>query len=199
MACPLSYFDNLITLNKYKARAREINIHKPIKTSLFKIPQCLTRSTLLKNFTAKANSTNARDFFTVSIHPPHRGMRCNQLGNIANNANGKASAKPNPPMPAVNCHAPLFEDKEPTSKDPSIGPVQEKESITIANAMKNIPPNDCIPLLLSVMLAANDGRFVSKRPKNDKAKRRNTAKKKMFSHAFFEMVLNNCGSMFPSK
>ena len=46
-------------------------------TSLFKSPQCSTKSALDKNLKAKANSKKANTFFTVSNHPPDLGKLCN--------------------------------------------------------------------------------------------------------------------------
>jgi len=75
----------------------------------------------------------------VFSHPPELGKDFKKFGNIAKRVNGRPSAKPNPAIPDVNCQAPPVEDKEPASKDPSIGPVQEKDTIERVSAMKNTP------------------------------------------------------------
>src|SRR5882724_915798 len=112
--------------------------HAPTKTSLFISPHCFTRSALDKNLIAIASSRKPRTTFTEVSHPPDLGNDCNQPGNIANNAKGNASAKPNPASPAVNGQAPS--EKVPANKDPSIGPVQENETMARVSAIKKIPP-----------------------------------------------------------
>ena len=116
-----------------------MTIHKQINTSLLSKPQCSTKSALDKNFKAKASSRNPKTTFTVFNHPPDFGNEFNQLGNMANNANGKANASPNPPIPAVNCIAPPSEVKDPANKEPKIGPVHEKDTIARVRAMKKTP------------------------------------------------------------
>ena len=86
-------------------------------------------------------------------------------GKIANNANGRASPieKPNipkagppiPPLPAI------------TKREPTIGPVHEKETITNVNAIKNMPPKLETLALLSVTFVHEEGNVISKAPKND--------------------------------
>ena len=130
---------NLILANKYKANPIKITIQIPINTSRFNKSQCATKSALDKNLKAKANSRKPKITFVVFNHPPDFGREFNQLGNSANNANGKASANPKPLIPAVSCIAPPSEVKEPASKEPKIGPVQEKETIANVNAIKKMP------------------------------------------------------------
>ena len=79
---------------------------------------------------------------------------------MANKVNGSAKANPNPAIPCVNAQAPPC--KEPTNKVPSIGPVQEKETIAKVMAMKKIPPKLPKPLLASALLAIPEGKLISK-------------------------------------
>ena len=63
---------------------------------------------------------------------------------MAKNVNGNPSANPNPAIPYVNCQAPPSDDNDPAKSEPSIGPVQEKETIESVKAIKNtpiMPPN----------------------------------------------------------
>ena len=128
------------------------------KGSIFKIPQCFTKSAFDKNLKAKANSKNPKTTLTVFIHPPDFGKDFNIPGNIAKRVNGKPKATPNPAIPAVNCQAPPSEDNEPASKEPKIGPVHEKDTMAKVNAIKNtpkIPPELSPAEVLLVQLLGN--------------------------------------------
>ena len=111
----------------------------PINISLFKSPQCPTKSAFDRNFKANANSRKPKITLILFIHPPDLGIDWSALGKTANKANGKANAAPKPPIPTVSCIAPESEDKELASKDPKIGPVQENETIAKVSAIKKIP------------------------------------------------------------
>ena len=95
---------------------------------------------------------------------------------MANKPNGNANAAPKPLMPAVNCQAPLFDDREPTSNEPSIGPVQENETIARVRAIKKTPPILPRPDWDPILLANEEGNVISKYPKNEIA---NTTKMKI--------------------
>ena len=114
-------------------------IHKPRKGSIFNNPQCLTKSAFDKNFKARANSKKPKTTFTVFSQPPDLGKDFIHPGNAANKVNGRASASPKPPIPAVNCMAPPSEDSAPASNDPKIGPVHENETKERVSAMKKTP------------------------------------------------------------
>src|SRR5210317_2196871 len=114
---------NFIFPNKYKAIPMPIITHKPINSSRFKSPQCSTKSAFDKNFNAKANSINPKTTLTVFNQPPDFGNEFNHLGNMANNVNGKANARPKPLIPKVNWVAPPSTDKELPNNVPNIGPV----------------------------------------------------------------------------
>src|SRR5690606_16890723 len=119
---------------------------------------------------AKANSRNPKTTFTLFSHPPDFGILFSQLENRAKSANGiaSASAKPNIPIAGPN-NSPI--EAACTSKVPIIGPVQEKETSAKVAAIKN---NPVIPLLCcdlsSILFTHEEGRVISKAPKNDMAK-----------------------------
>ena len=128
------------------------------KISIFRIPQCSTRSALDKNLKAKASSKNPKITFVVLSHPPDFGSALSIFGNIAKSAKGRPNATPNPPIPAVNCHAPPSEERDPAKSEPRIGPVHENETIESVSAIKktpNIPPTPSPLLVIEVQLAGS--------------------------------------------
>ena len=133
----------------------------PINISRFKRPQCFTISAFDKNLNANASSKNPKTTFTVFNQPPDFGKDCNQFGNNANKAKGKANASPNPPIPKVNCIAPPSEANEPASNEPKIGPVHENETNARVNAIKKIPKIFPAPALLSAPLDNEAGNVIS--------------------------------------
>ena len=86
---------------------------------------------------AKASSKNPKTTFTAFNQPPDFGKEFNQPGNAANKVNGKARAKEKPNIPTKGAIPPL--EAASTNNVPTIGPVQEKETIAKANAIKSIP------------------------------------------------------------
>ncbi len=89
------------------------------------------------------------------------GNDCSQWGNNAKSAKGSASPKPNPDMPAVNCHAPPSLVNAPASREPKIGPVQENDTIAKVNAIKKTPAKSPMPDLESILLANELGSPIS--------------------------------------
>jgi len=92
-----------------------------------------------KNLKANPSSRKPKITLKVFIHLPDLGKEFNKFGNKAKRVNGRAKAIPNPSIPTVNCIAPPCEEIEPTSNEPNIGPVHEKETKTNVKAIKNIP------------------------------------------------------------
>ena len=164
-----------------------------MNSSIFKIPQCATRSAFDKNFKANASSTKPNVTFSVFSQPPELGSFSRNFGNIANKAKGSPSAKPKPPIPTVNCQAPESAVREPANKDPKIGPVQENETIARVRAMKNIPANPPTDSLLVEDAAHEDGKVKSKNPKNEKANIKNIKKKNIFSVILVEISFKISG------
>ena len=131
------------------------------KGSIFKSPQCFTKSAFDKNLKARASSKNHKTTLVVFNHPPDFGRAFIIFGNIANKAKGNPKDTPNPAIPAVSCHAPPSAVKEPASNDPKIGPVHENETIAKVNAIKKMPiiPPAFSPLV--VVLVQLDGKVNS--------------------------------------
>ena len=90
-----------------------------------------------KNLNAKANSRKPKNTLTVLSHPPDFGKECIQPGNIAKSINGKASANEKPNIPIIGAIPPF--EAASTKSVPTIGPVQENETMAKANAINNIP------------------------------------------------------------
>src|ERR1700730_5939114 len=82
---------------RYNTTARPSRIQIAKKISLFKMPQCITRSAFDKNLIMSASSTNANTIFTVFIQLPERGSDESQRGNKANRPNGNPNESPKPP------------------------------------------------------------------------------------------------------
>ncbi len=82
------------------------------------------------------------------------------LDSHADAAKGSASARPKPARPTVKGHAPPL--NEPTSNEPNIGPVQEKDTMVSVKAIKKIPPKVPRLLLVSVFVARLLGSVISK-------------------------------------
>ena len=61
--------------------------------------------------------------------------------------------------------------------EPTIGPVQEKETSTKVKAMKKTPTKPPLSALLSLLLMSQLGIVISKAPKNEAAKTMKTRKK----------------------
>ena len=77
------------------------------------------------------------------------------------NENGNASANPNPKIATVKSVAPESTVRDPTSKEPRIGPVHEKETIANVNAMKKIPVKLVISDDESELFSHLTGRVIS--------------------------------------
>ena len=171
-------------------------IQSPIKISLFSIPHCFTLSAFAKNFIARATSINPKTTFTSFSQPPDFGIDWIQFGNMANNAKGKPKAMPNPAAPAVSGHAPW--SATPVNKVPSIGPVQEKDTMARVNAIKKMPPQLPIPDFECARFTIPLGSVSSNKPKNDKANTIKMRKKIIFSKTLVEILLNISGFVFPA-
>ena len=76
-------------------------IHIARNTSLSNKCSCKTKSALLKNLKAKANSKKPKTTFTEFSQPPDLGSEFIQPGNAANKANGNAIANEKPSIPTI--------------------------------------------------------------------------------------------------
>src|SRR5690625_3038919 len=119
---------NRISPKRYNAIPKEHRIHIRMKISLFMIPQFSTKSALDNNLNANPKSKNPKPTFTVFNQPPLCGSVFSQCGNMANKANGKANARPNPDIPTVSCQAPPSLVNDPPRSAPNICPVHEKQT-----------------------------------------------------------------------
>ena len=170
--------------NKYNAQAPNTAIQITRNISLSKICNCNTKSTLDKNLKAKANSKNPSDTLTVFNQLPDFGNEFNQPGNMANSIKGKAIADEKPSIPIIgpmppNCAASAI-------KVPTIGPVQEKDTIASANAINKIPTKPPRSACLSTLLAQEFGSTISKAPKNEEAKINNRTKNIRLNHTLVD-------------
>ena len=91
--------------------------------------------------------------------------------------NGMARPTPNPSMPMAGPILTPLPDVS-LSKPATIGPVQEKETITSVSAIKNTPVKPPRCEASSVLFAQLEGRPISNAPKNEMAKMMNTRKKR---------------------
>ena len=87
---------------------------------------------------ANANSKKPKTTLTEFNHPPLLGKLFNKCGKIAKMVNGSAKANPKPNMATIGRtgEPPLALS---TITFPTIGPVQEKETIAKVSAIKKIP------------------------------------------------------------
>ena len=141
-------------------------IHIDKNTSRSNKCACKTKSAWDKNLKAKANSKNPSTTFTVFNQPPDFGSEFNHPGNAANSAKGKAIAKENPNIPIIGAKPPF--EAASTNNVPTIGPVQEKETIANANAIKKIPISPPLLALESILFAHEFGNIISKAKNNIK-------------------------------
>jgi hypothetical protein len=88
---------------------------------------------------------------------------------------GNAKAEENPNIPTIGAIPPFEADS--TNKVPTIGPVQENETIASAKAMNKIPTTPPLSACLSTLFAHELGNIISNAPKNDAAKNTNKTKK----------------------
>src|SRR5687767_2286761 len=92
---------------------------------------------MLRNLKASANSTKPKTTLTEFNHPPDFGNEFNQPGKNANNVKGIANANENANMPTMG-----FRNSPPADETkilPTNGPVQENDTSTSVNAIKNTP------------------------------------------------------------
>ena len=112
-------------------------IQIPIYKSRGNIPQLATKSALEMNFIAKPNSMNPNEIFMSFIQSPDFASEERSDGMAANTMNGSESATANPNIPTIG---PMREPEttDSTSNVPIIMAVQENDTKTNVNAIKNI-------------------------------------------------------------
>ena len=74
-----------------------------------------------------------------------------------------------------------------------IGPVQEKETTASVSAIKKMPRKLPVPALLSAFVDQEEGRVISKAPKNEKPNNTNSAKKNRLAIQFVARLFNAAG------
>ena len=93
---------------------------------------------------------------------------------MANNAKGIANARENPSIPTIGfTKAPPADS---TRMLPTIGPVHEKDTNTIVNAIKNIPVRPPLSACWSALFTIQLGNTISNAPKKEAAKTTNIKK-----------------------
>ena len=117
-------------------------------------------------------------------HPPDFGKEFNQPGNIAKSIKGKANANEKPNIPTTGAIPPL--EAASTKRVPTMGPVQENETIAKAKAMNKIPIIPPLSACLSTLFAQELGNIISKAPKNEAAKTTNKIKNMMLNHTLVD-------------
>ena len=147
-----------------------------------------TRSALDKNLNANANSKKPKTTLTVLSQPPDLGKEFSHPGNAANKAKGRAIAIEKPSIPITGAIPPL--EAASTNKVPTIGPVQEKDTIAKANAIKNMPIMPPLSALLSIVVPQEAGKVISKAPKKETAKTSNNKKKMILNQTSVESALS---------
>ena len=144
-----------------------------------------------RNLKAKANSKNPNTTFTEFSQPPDFGRDFIHSGNMANKVNGIANAMENANIPKIGLMS--SPPAEEIKMDPTMGPVQEKETNTKVKAMKNTPAKPPFSALASTLLTKLDGRFISNNPKKAKAKKMKTPKKKRLGTQWVANQFANSG------
>ncbi|MNS94420.1 hypothetical protein D3C72_1286370 [compost metagenome] len=121
-------------------------------------------------------------------HPPDFGNAFSQPGKAANNENGNAMAIENPNIPTIGAIPPF--EAASTNKVPTMGPVQENETMAKAKAIKKIPINPPLSACESTLLANELGNTISKAPKNEQAKTTNKIKKIKLNQTLVESAFS---------
>src|SRR5664280_130503 len=121
-----------------------------------------------------ASIRNPRTTLIELSHPPDLGNLVNKAGKRANSVNGRANASPNANIPTVGLStSPLAAS---TSNPPTIGPVQENDTITVVNAMKNAASKPPLSTFESALFAHLLGSTISNAPKNETANKTKSIK-----------------------
>ena len=126
-----------------------------------------------------------RTTFTTFIQPPLFGAFFSMVGKSAKSVKGRASAmaKPNIPIVGLRIEPPAVDTS--TSKNPMIGPVQEKLTRVSVNAIKKSPMKpDALLARAFTLLFQLEGSVISKPPKKLAAKTTSKRNRKILNTAF---------------
>lgn len=184
--------ENLILPIRYKPNKAKITIHKAKYTSRSNRFQLYAKSTLDKNFNAKASSRNPKTTFTLFSQPPDFGRDFSMDGNIAKITKGTANAKEKPNIPIAGPNRSPFVAAS-TSKVPIIGPVHEKETTDKLADMKNKPIQPLLSDCASILLTKELGKVISNAPKNEAANTTKSKKKKKLKIPLVDKAFNASG------
>ena len=124
------------------------------------------------------------------IQLPDFGADFSHEGKKAKRVNGRASARAKPNIPTAG---PMMLPDVPisTRRNPMIGPVQEKLTRARVNAMRKMLINpDDDEAFLSTALFQEEGRVISKPPRNEAPKTTSIRKKKMLKMALVDKALS---------
>src|SRR5690606_31427097 len=110
----------------------------------------------LRNLKAKASSKNPKTTFTEFSQPPDLGRLFSHSGKIAKSANGIAKAREKANMPKIGWM--ISPPAEAIRIEPTMGPVQEKDTNTKVKAIKKIPVNPPLSPLASTLLTRPAGK-----------------------------------------
>src|SRR5690606_34293673 len=119
------------------------------------MPQWYTWSAILRNLKARASSKNPKTTLTELSHPPDLGRLLSHSGKIAKSAKGMAKAKEKANIPKIGWI--ISPPAEAISIEPTIGPVQEKDTSTKVKAIKKIPVRPPLSPLASILLISPEG------------------------------------------
>src|SRR5690606_31897989 len=174
-----------------KPRNAKITIQIIIYMSLSNNPQWYTWSAMLKNLKARASSRKPKTTLTEFSQEPDLGRLLSHSGKTAKRPKGMAKAREKASMPNMGCR--ISPPAEAINMDPTIGPVQEKETNTKVKAIKNMPVNPPLSPLASTLLTRPLGRVNSNKPRNARPKKTNTRKKKTLGSQWVDSQLANSG------
>ena len=173
----------------------KMTIHSDKNTSRSRMCQPYARSATERNFNAKASSIKPNTTLMVFIQEPDLGACFSQEGNRAKSVNGRANAKAKPNIPMAG-PTQLPDVAACTSKKPTMGAVQEKDTSTNVKAIRKIESNPVVEeALLSILLPHDSGSRSSNHPKKESANTTSSRKKKMLKTALVASSLSLCGSV----
>src|SRR5690606_4624810 len=146
---------------------------------------------MLRNLNAKASSKNPKTTLTELSQPPDLGRLLSHSGKMAKRAKGMAKAKEKANIPRIGWI--ISPPAEAIRIDPTIGPVQEKDTNTKVKAIKKMPVKPPLSPWASTLLTSPEGKVSSNMPRKAKAKKINTKKKKTLGTQWVESQLANSG------
>ena len=127
---------------------------------------------------------------TVFIQPPDLGADFSSEGKRANSEKGIARAMAKPSIPMVGAMMLPWVDTA-TSRNPMMGPVQENETRVRVKAMKKMERSPVVDSdFWSILVAHDEGRVISKEPKNEAAKMISSRANNTLNTAFVERALS---------